>query len=113
LKGLEFYKCKDIILYSKPPKSGDIPITEIESCGSFYIKQSVSEMMYMIKTCGDVKGVIVNPLSGELSCQYQIGGKLFWEENESSLVCLSTTLGFISVPVKYELNNISQHVLES
>lgn len=118
IKGLEFYKCNNINLSTRVPEPDTIgepivsaiPMTEIESCQTFHIYQSNTELMYLIKTCGNIKGVIVDRLTGHRYSEHQLG-KLFWDEQERILVCLSKTLGFISVPVKYALNDLAQHMM--
>ncbi len=117
---VEFYKCKNTnahiripILQSKngkKDKTPPIPITRIEECQHFNIFQSNDELVYLIKLCDKIEGIIIDPITKERQSRYNLG-KLFWSHQEQTLICLSRDQGFASAPMKYALNNISQHII--
>ncbi len=113
----EFYKCDSSNLFIRIPShvnvddiNPPIPVTTIENCKQFSIFQSVDTLVYLVKLCIDVSGTIVDLSSGARIANYNLG-KMFWNENERMLVCLSKSEGFAAVPMQYVLNDLEQHVI--
>jgi hypothetical protein len=111
----EFYKCRDTNINIRIPnleefeENPPIPLTRIEDCRNFHIYQSVDDLVYVVKLCEKVTGTIIDPSTGKREATYNLG-KLFWNEEEQNLICLSRTDGFGTVPMTYNLNNIDQIV---
>lgn len=112
---LEFYRCLSSNLSIRVPVikgeiNPPIPITTIEDCKQFNIFQSVDTLVYLIKLCPDVTGTIVDLHTGQRINKYNLG-KLFWGEQERTLVCLSQSDGFAAVQAQYALNDFAHHVI--
>lgn len=112
---VEFYRCNSSNLSIRIPvliNDGNppIPVTTIEDCREFNIFQSVDTLVYLVKLCNDVSGTIVDYSSGARIIRYDLG-KLFWELQERTLVCLSRSEGFAAVPMQYALNDLEHHVI--
>jgi len=114
---LEYYKCQNINLNTRVPENPEdphaciIPLTKIEHCDTVHIFQSNSELMYVVKLSTNIKGTIINAATGERIAEYPVGGKLFWDEQEQTIICLSVSSGFASVPLRYALNDIQHHMM--
>ncbi len=109
----EFFKCSNTNIHIRTgnsPSDGEFPIVRIEDCKKFNIFQSNDEMIYLIYMCQDITGTIIDPITKERQSKYNLG-KLFWGEQEQTLVCLSRNEGFASISVNYALNDITQHVI--
>lgn len=117
---LEFYKCKNSHLNIRIPEtlvdreaaswSHPIPLVMVEDCPQFHIYQSNRELVYVIKLCESVTGNIIDPKTKERKASYRLG-KIFWGEQERTLVLLSRSQGFASVPDTYALNNMAHHLM--
>jgi hypothetical protein len=111
---VEFYKCNSSNLSVRIPVSDDenppIPVTTIEDCQSFNIFQSIDTLVYLVKLCIDVSGTIVDLSSGARISRYDLG-KLFWDPQERTLICLSRSEGFAAVSMQYVLNDLEHHII--
>ncbi len=134
---LEFYKCKNSHLSIRIPEAlfcsaasqrdcgaesqscgaasqrdcvHPIPLVMVEDCPQFNIYQSNRELVYVIKLCESVTGNIIDPKTKERKATYRLG-KIFWGEQERTLVLLSRSQGFASVPDTYALNNMAHHLM--
>lgn len=106
LSTLDMFRCNATNLHIRVKGVKEpIPITTIESCENIGIFQSSEQLCYLIKSCGDIRGTLVDVRTGERKESYNLG-KLFWDESEQILVCLSQDEGFASSTLNYELNNI-------
>jgi len=111
----EFYRCLSSSLSIRVPvpegeTNPPIPVTTIEDCKQFNIFQSVDTLVYLVKLCLDVTGTIVDLHTGQRINKYDLG-KLFWGEQERTLVCLSQSDGFAAVQAQYALNDLAHHVI--
>lgn len=91
-----------------------IPYIRIELCKSISITQNeMCTLIYIINTSYGVSGTIVEE-SG-LRCiihdERELGGKLFWNEQEQTIISFSKKEGFASVPFYYALNDVSNHII--
>ena len=104
------FRCTATNLYIRVDGvSEPIPITTIESCDNIGIFQSSDQLCYLIKSCCDIRGTLVDVTTGERKESYNLG-KMFWDESEQVLICLSQDEGFASSTVNYELNNIGMSI---
>lgn len=109
----EFYDCDTMnlnIRVAEDEGNSPMPLIRIEMCEKFRIFQSVETLVYVIKLCANVTGTIVDQRTGERKIQYNLG-RLFWNEHEQNLVCLSKSEGFASLPINYTLNELTHHVI--
>ena len=109
----EFFRCKTINLSIRmqPEDIPPIPVTTIENCEQFHIFQSVDTLVYLVKMCIDISGTIVDLHTGERLNKYNLGGKLFWGEQERTCISLSQDEGFAAVQERYILNDMEQHII--
>ena len=115
----DFLRCKNINLNIKmecipssfteyhPP----IPYTRIELCNDFSVVQSPSILIYIVNSSHNISGTIVDYQSGIRYAQHDLGGKLFWDEQEQIIISFSKKEGFVSAPYHYALNDISNHII--
>lgn len=115
----EFLRCKDMNLTIRihtlatdlddcPP----IPFTRIELCNEFTILQSNPVLIYLINSSHNITGIMVDT-SGIRQAQHELGGKLFWDEQEQTIISFSKKEGFVSVPFYYALNDITGNIIVS
>ena len=110
LSTLDMFRCTATNLYIRVDGVREpIPITTIESCDNIGIFQSSDQLCYLIKSCCDIRGTLVDVTTGERKESYNLG-KMFWDESEQVLICLSQDEGFASSVVNYELNNIGMSI---
>jgi hypothetical protein len=114
----DYLRCKDInlnIRISESQNSNEenlpIPYTRLELCNDFNIMQSPSILIYIVNSSHNITGTIVEHITGIRRAQHNLGGKLFWNEQEQTIISFSKKEGFASVPYYYALNDISQHVI--
>lgn len=110
---VEFFKCTDTNVNIRVTSSHDlspIPLTRLENCQNFHIFQSNNELIYIVKLCENVTGTIVNFETNAREITYNLG-KLFWNEEEQNIVCLSREEGFEMIPLEYYLNDIEHMIL--
>jgi len=111
ISALEFFKCKNLQLSIRiDTEDTPIPLVLIEDCSKVDIYQSNKELFYVIKTCVDITGNIIDPITKERISKYNLG-KIFWGEQERSLVLLSRTQGFASVSDTYQLNSLEHNLM--
>lgn len=103
---LDMFRCTATNLYIRVD---GVPITTIESCDNIGIFQSSDQLCYLIKSCCDIRGTLVDVVTGERKESYNLG-KMFWDESEQVLICLSQDEGFVSSTINYELNNIGMSI---
>jgi sporulation protein YlmC with PRC-barrel domain len=89
-----------------------IPFTRIELCNDFTILQSNPVLIYLINSSHNITGIMVDA-SGMRQAQHELGGKLFWDEQEQTIVSFSKKEGFVSVPFYYALNDIGANIIVS
>jgi len=113
---LEFYKCRSSKVNIRIPETlaqgpePPIPLVMVEDCQQFHVYQSNRELAYVITLCDTITGNIVDPKTNERKARYPLG-KIFWGEQERSLVILSRDRGFASVPDRFALNQIEQYIM--
>jgi len=111
---LEFFKCRGSHVNIRVPgvdlTGPPIPLVLVEECKNFDIFQSNREMVYVVKLCDTVTGTIIDPKTKERKARYSLG-KIFWGEQEQTLVLLSIEKGFASVRNEYALNNLNHHLM--
>jgi hypothetical protein len=114
----EYLRCKDINLNIRIPDSQNseeenlpIPYTRLELCNDFNIMQSPSILIYIVNSSHNITGTIVEHNTGIRRAQHNLGGKLFWDEQEQTIISFSKKEGFASVPYYYALNDISKHII--
>lgn len=114
----EYLRCKDINLNVRihtgiitkddcPP----IPYTRIELCNDFNILQSNDILIYIINSSHNITGTIVEQQTGIRRAQHELGGKLFWDEQEQTIISFSRSEGFASTPLYYALNDITGRII--
>lgn len=113
----EFLRCRDMNLTirihtTEPEDCPPIPFTRIELCNDFTILQSNPVLIYLINSSHNITGIMVDA-SGMRQAQHELGGKLFWDEQEQTIVSFSKKEGFVSVPFYYALNDITGNVIVS
>lgn len=111
----EFLRCENIsvnIRIQLPITQDEdfqlIPYIRIELCNNFKFVQYTHSQIFIIKSSFGILGTIVNGY--QKYDEKELGGKLFWNEQEQSIVSFSKS-GFVSVPQEYVLNDISNHII--
>lgn len=114
----EYLRCKDIILNvrihianSQEEDVPPIPYTRIELCNEFNILQSNDILIYIINSSHNITGTIVEQNTGIRRAQHDLGGKLFWDEQEQTIISFSRSEGFASAPFYYALNDITGRIV--
>jgi hypothetical protein len=113
----DYLRCKDINLnirvadQNSEEENLPIPYTRLELCNDFNIMQSPSLLIYIVNSSHNITGTIVEHITGIRRAQHNLGGKLFWDEQEQLIISFSKKEGFASVPYYYALNDISQHIV--
>lgn len=107
---VEFFRCKSVNLSVRIDEEDPIPLTRLEECKDFHILQSTECLEYIVKSCVDVSGTIVDRITGKRGTRYELG-KIFWDEQEQVLICLSRRDGFAAASYTYALNDLSQHII--
>ena len=109
----DFFRCKTINLSIRMSSEdiSPIPVTTIENCEQFHIFQSVDTLVYLVKMCIDISGTIVDLHTGERLNKYNLGGKLFWGDQERTCISLSQDEGFAAVQERYILNDMEHHII--
>ena len=106
---VEFFKCKYTKLVVRILRDEDvrcpIPITRIESCESFHIRQLSDCMVYLVKLSVDINSIVEGN-----AIRHNIG-KLLWGEQEQLLVCISRKDGYSSTSIWHALNDTTHHVI--
>lgn len=105
----DFFHCKLTNINIRIP-DGDIPVTRIESCKDLHIFQSNECLVYLIYMSIDVSGTIIEHSSGARQSNYELG-KLFWEDQCQTFICLSRSEGFAAAPMEYVLNDLVHHII--
>jgi len=106
----EFLRCKNIVCNIKINFIIDnipIPYIRIELCDSFEFIQSVGMLVYIINSSYGITGTLID--NSKFHNQ-ELGGKLFWNEQEQSIVSFSIE-GVVSISQQYILNDISNHLI--
>lgn len=107
---VEFFRCKSVNLSIRIDDEDPIPLTRLEECKDFHILQSVDCLEYIVKSSVDVSGTIVDRVTGQRGTRYELG-KIFWDDQEQTLICLSRRKGFAAASYVYALNELSQHII--
>ncbi len=90
LTNVSFRICKSLY----PSLTTPIPLVTIEACNDIQLFQSLSEVLYLMKTSVDITGYIVEENTGRRLQNYNMG-KLLWSLQEQDFITLSKEKGFI------------------